>query len=249
MQLLEVDGLMGHQLLNGLNKMIIITGASKGIGRFLFSRFKELENSVIGTYNSTFTGFEDDKESYFHLDVLDVNSVERFVNEIKCKSDKIVLINCAGITYNSFAHKSDIEKWDNVIDVNVKGTFHIIRELLPLMRAQCFGRIINFSSVVTNRPTLGVSAYATSKYALIGLTKSLALENGAKSITVNAINLGYTNLGMGLIDVPKEYQELIKKQIPNNRFCEPEEVFQTVQFLIQTEYVNGAVIDINGGLI
>lgn len=229
--------------------MIIITGASKGIGRYLFTRFKELGIPVIGTYNSTLTDFEEDNDSYYQLDVLNLKSIKEFSEKIQDKSDKIVLINCAGITYNSFAHKADIDKWDNVIDVNVKGTFHVIREILPIMRTHGYGRIINFSSVVTQKPTLGISAYAASKSALIGLTKSLSIENGAKGITVNAINLGYTNLGMGVNDIPKNIQEQLKEQIPNNRFCEPEEVFQTVQFLIQTEYVNGAVIDVNGGLI
>lgn len=96
---------------------------------------------------------------------------------------------------------------------------------------------------------MGVSAYATSKAALIGLTKSLAIENGSKGITVNAINLGYTSIGMGINDIPENIQDQLKSQIPINRFCEPEEVFQTVQFIINTEYVNGAIIDINGGMI
>lgn len=233
----------------GVSKMIIITGASSGIGRYLFKRYKELGEEVIGTYNSTTTGFEEDKDSYIHLNVLDKNSVTQFSEVIKNKVYKIVLINCAGISYNSFAHKSDIEKWDNVIDVNLKGTFHIIREILPLMREAKYGRIINFSSVVAKKPTAGISAYAASKAALIGLTKSLAVENGSLGITVNAINLGYTNSGMGINDVPLIFQEQIKSQIPSKRFCEPEEVFQTIQFLVNTEYVNGADIDVNGGII
>ena len=227
--------------------MIIIIGASKGIGRFLFERFKELDLDVIGTYYSTSKGLEAYIETFHYLDILDIQSIRSFVNKIPCNN--IVLINCAGITYNSFAHKCDIELWDNVIDVNLKGIFHIIREFLPIMRVQNYGRIINFSSVVTKKPTLGVSAYAASKSAINGLTKSLAYENGSKGITVNAINLGYTNLGMGINNIPDNIQETIIKQIPNNRFCEPEEIFQTVQFLIQTEYVNGASIDINGGII
>lgn len=228
--------------------MIIIIGASKGIGRFLFTRFNELGLKVIGTYNTTHAGIEKDINNYYYLNILDVNCIRKFVSKID-SSSKIVLINCAGITYNSFAHKSDVEIWDNVIDVNVKGTFHVIREFLPIMRNQKYGRIINFSSVVAKKPTLGVSAYAASKSALNGLTKSLAFENGSKGITVNAINLGYTNLGMGVNDVPENIQEQLKEQIPSNRFCEPEEVFQTIQFLIQTEYVNGASIDLNGGII
>jgi len=229
--------------------MIIITGASSGIGRYLFTRFKELSKEVIGTFNATTTGFEEDKECYFHLNIGDYNSVTQFFKEIKYSAQNIVLINCAGITYNAFAHKSDIEKWDNVIDVNVKGTFHVIREVLPVMRENKFGRIINFASVVTQKPTMGVSAYAASKAALIGLTKSLAIENGSLGITTNTISLGYTNAGMGIHDVPHIYQEQIKSQIPSNRFCEPEEVFQTIQFLINTEYMNGAIIDLNGGLV
>ena len=228
--------------------MIIIIGASKGIGRFLYTRFKNLGSKVIGTYNSTVLGLEDDIDNYFFLNILDINCIRSFVSRIDSFSN-IVLINCAGITYNSFAHKSDVEIWDNVIDVNVKGTFHVIRELLPIMRRQNYGRIINFASVVTKKPTMGVSAYATSKAALIGLTKSLAIENGSKGITVNAINLGYTSIGMGINDIPEKIQDQLKSQIPSNRFCEPEEVFQTVQFIINTEYVNGAIIDINGGMI
>jgi NAD(P)-dependent dehydrogenase (short-subunit alcohol dehydrogenase family) len=133
--------------------------------------------------------------------------------------------------------------------VNLKGSFNVIREVLPLMREQGYGRIINFSSVVTSLPTPGISAYAASKAGLLGLTKSLAAENASKGITINAINLGYVNLGMGISDVPVAYQEKMKTQIPAGRFCEPEEVYNTVNYLIQTEYVNGTAIDINGGLI
>jgi NAD(P)-dependent dehydrogenase (short-subunit alcohol dehydrogenase family) len=230
--------------------MILITGSSKGIGRFLFTRFKQDDRQeIIGTYNSTFDGFEQDKNNYYRVDISDFNSVHNFISQIQNKLKEIILINCAGISYNSYAHKANIEKWGNVIDVNLKGTFYIIHELLPIMREQNYGRIINFSSVVTQLPTPGISAYAASKSALIGLTKSLSVENGAKGITVNVINLGYVNLGMGVNDVPEVYQEKMKSKIPSKRFCEPEEVFQTVKYLIQTEYLNGTAIDINGGLI
>jgi NAD(P)-dependent dehydrogenase (short-subunit alcohol dehydrogenase family) len=229
--------------------MIIITGASKGIGRFLFTRFKEMNEKLIGTFHSTFAGFESDKGDYYQVDISDYNSVRNFIRLIQNCLQNIILINCAGISYNAFAHKSEMEKWEKVIDVNVKGTFYMIRELLPMMREQNFGRIINFSSVVTQLPAPGISAYAASKSALLGLTKSLAVENGSKGITVNAINLGYVNLGMGINDVPEAYQEKMKNRIPSGRFCEPEEIYQTIQYLIKTEYVNGTAINISGGLI
>ena len=229
--------------------MVIITGASKNIGKFLFNRFKQEGVSVVGTYNSTFGGTEDNMDNYYQVDISNYEEVRQFISRIQNKLEKIILINCAGISYNSFAHKADINKWNDVIDVNLKGTFYLIHELLPVMREQGFGRIINFSSVVAKLPTPGISAYAASKAGIIGLTKSLAVENGSKGITVNAINLGYVSMGMGVNDVPTAYQEKIKMQIPSNRFCEAEEIYSTIQYLINTEYVNGAAIDINGGLI
>jgi NAD(P)-dependent dehydrogenase (short-subunit alcohol dehydrogenase family) len=229
--------------------MIIITGASKGVGRYLFTRFKEDGLKVLGTFNSTTLGLEDDMQYYNKVDVADYNAVSEMIASFKDSLSQIVLLNCAGISYNSFAHKADIEKWNQVIDVNLKGSFNFIHELLPVMREQNYGRIINFSSVIATLPTPGVSAYAASKAGLIGLTKSLAAENASKGITVNSINLGYVNLGMGINDVPLAYQIKMKAQIPAGRFCEPEEIYNTVKYLIETEYVNGTAIDINGALI
>lgn len=229
--------------------MIIITGASKGIGRFLFSEFKKDGFSVIGTYNSTVDGLDDDLDSYYKVDVSNFEEVEKWISLLNRSLTDIVLINCAGVSYNSFAHKADIEKWKKVIDVNLIGSFNVIHEILPIMREQNYGRIINFSSVLAKLPTLGVSAYAASKSGLIGLSKALAVENGSKGITVNAINLGYVSLGMGVNEVPELLQEKLKMDIPSGRFCQPEEVYSTVKYLINTEYVNGTAIDINGGII
>lgn len=226
----------------------IITGASRSIGKYLRKSFQDRGCKVIGTYHQTIEDITQQAD-YYQVDIADYKAVQQWIQHIKNNLDKIVLINCAGISYNAFAHKADMDAWEKVIDVNVKGTFHVIRELLPIMREQGYGRIINFSSVVAHLPTPGVSAYAASKAALLGLTKSLAVENASKGITVNAINLGYVAIGMGVNDVPPAYQEKIKSQIPSGRFCSPEEILQTVDYLINTEYINGTAIDINGGLI
>lgn len=228
--------------------MIIITGASKNIGRYLFKCFKERGERVIGLYNSTLCGFDEDKTDYFRVDISDYSSVENFVNGIKDELKDIVLVNCAGMSYTGFAHKADIEKWQKVIDVNLIGTFNITRALLPYMREQGFGRIINFSSVVAVKSTPGVSAYAASKAGLIGLTKSLSVENASKGITVNAINLGYVSIGMGVEEVPEAYRQKMMDSIPTGRFCNPKEILNTVDYLINTEYINGADININGGV-
>ena len=229
--------------------MYIVTGASRNIGRYLFSKLKEKGEEVIGFYNSTSQGFEEDIDEYYKVDISDYNSIEEWVNANRTKLSHIILVNCAGLSYTGFAHKAEIDKWQRVIVVNLIGTFNLIRALLPIMRAEGFGRIINFSSVVAVKPTPGVSAYAASKAGLIGLTKSLAIENASKGITVNAINLGYVSIGMGVEEVPPTFQEQIKNSIPNGRFCSPNEIYNTVQYLVETEYITGADININGGLL
>jgi NAD(P)-dependent dehydrogenase (short-subunit alcohol dehydrogenase family) len=229
--------------------MIIITGASKNIGRYLFTRFKEKGEQVIGTYNTSTHGLDEDFEFYYKVDVSDYKSVKYWIESIQQKLDNIILINCAAISYNAYAHKADVEKWQEVINTNLLGTYYVIHELLPFMRLQNYGRIINMSSVVAQLPTPGVSAYAASKSAFWGLSKSLAVENGSKGITVNSINLGYVNLGMGINEVPLAYQEKMKAMIPSGKFCNPEEIFSSVMFFIENTYANGDVINLNGGMI
>lgn len=228
--------------------MIIITGASKNIGKYLYERYK-LDNLVFGTYLSTKPIDLETDHQLFQVDVSNYESVFQFSQIIKDQLSDITLINCAGISYNAFTHKSDPLLWKKVIDTNLLGTYHMIRAFLPTMREQNFGRIINFSSVVAQKGTPGVSAYAASKSALWGLTRSLAQENGSKGITINTINLGYVNLGMGIEQVPEAYQQIIKDQIPSKQFCTPDDILRTVEFLRQTTYINGTSIDLNGALI
>lgn len=224
--------------------MIVIIGASKGIGKFLFDKYSLRNETVIGTFNSTPV----ELKNFYKVDTTDFKSVSAWIEIIKPELENITLINCAGITYNSFAHKSDMEKWNEVIDVNLIGTFNCIRTILPIMRSQKYGRIINFSSVIAARGTIGVSSYAASKSALWGMSKSLAQENGALNITINNINMGYSKLGM-IAQVPIENLESLIKQIPAGKLCEPEDIFLTVNYLKECSYINGASIDLNGGLI
>ena len=228
--------------------MILITGASKGIGNFLLKEFYKNVYSVSGTYHSTIPD-NDYLGILTKVDITDIQSISSWIDSLKTDLKNIVLINCASTSYTVFAHKSEISKWKKVIDVNLIGTFNVIWYLLPFMRDQGYGRIINFSSVVAQLPTPGVSAYAASKSALWGMSKSLAAENGSKGITINSINMGYANIGMGINDVPKEFQQQVKLRIPSANFCEPEVIFKTIKYLIEADYMNGASIDLNGGLI
>jgi len=224
--------------------MIIIIGASRGIGKYLFEKFKSLGYPVLGTFNTTFS----DSKGLSKVDVTEFKQVSEWIEKEKNQIDNITLINCAGVSYNSFAHKSDPAIWKNVIEVNLIGTYNCIRAILPIMRTQKYGRIINFSSVVAKKGTHGISAYAASKSALWGMTKSLAVENAALNITINNINMGYSSLGM-IDQVPKDFLDSIIKQIPVNKLCEPDDIFRTVNYLIECNYITGSSIDLNGGLV
>ncbi len=225
--------------------MVIITGAARGIGKYLFEYF-DRKGQVLGLCHSSDEG----NDRLSKVDIRDYARVDQWKNTISSDLPKeVVLINCAGISYSGFAHKCDIEAWQNVIQTNLSGTFNVIRAFLPLMRDRGYGRIINFSSVVAQKGVPGTSAYAASKAGLWGLAKALAAENACKGITVNNLNLGYSEIGMGLTEISPAHRIALFKQIPAGRFGAPGEILSAVELLIQNEYINGASIDINGALV
>ena len=226
--------------------MIIITGASGGIGKYLLMKYLNNNIEVVGLYNSTVPD-NNYLDHYFKVDITNIKDIDIFIESIKDKLSNIVLVNCAGTNYNKFAHKADLIKWSYVINVNLIGTFNMIHRVLGKMRKDNYGRIINLSSIVAQTPTPGASAYAASKAALWGLTRSIAVENGEKNITINNLNLGYFNTGI-INEVPSEYLKQIIEKIPTGQLGDPKVVYDAVEFLINNEYINGTSIDINAGL-
>ena len=225
--------------------MILITGASSGIGKFLFEKFINSGEKVYGTYLNSPPPVRF-KDLFTSVDVSNYESVNNWISALP-KDPEIVLINCAGINYNSFAHKADVDNWKRVIDVNLTGTFNVIRATLPLMRDNHYGRIINLSSVVSQMGVPGTSAYAASKAGLSGLVKTISKENASKGITINNLNLGYFDLGI-IREIPDEMKEKIKGTIPNKEFGQAGDIYTTILSLIDTPYINGTSIDINGAL-
>jgi acetoacetyl-CoA reductase/3-oxoacyl-[acyl-carrier protein] reductase len=225
--------------------MILITGASRGIGKFLFKKFTDKNETVFGTYMNT-----EPEEEYLDLfcrvSIEDIDSVDRWIKSI-VNLNKIILINCAGINYNCFCHKSDINLWKKVIDVNLIGTYNVIKTILPHMRKDNYGRIINLSSIVAQAGVPGTSAYAASKSGLWGLTRVIAKENASKGITINNLNLGYFNIGI-IEQVPEEFQSELKEKIPTHKFGDPINIYNSITNLINSPYINGTSIDINGAL-
>jgi len=226
--------------------MIIITGASRGIGQFLLEQFDSAGEEVIGTYNSTLPS-DDRKAKYFKIDLNNFKAVRDWIGDIIQGHQNLTLINCAGVNYNAFAHKADIDAWKKVIDLNLIGLANIIMAILPAMRANQWGRIINMSSVVAQVGVPGTSAYAASKAGLWGMTRSVAVENAKLGITANNLNLGYFNIGM-INEVPLEFQNAIKGRIPTGEFGSPDDIYESVKYIINTPYLNGTSIDVNGGI-
>lgn len=228
-------------------KKIFITGASHGIGEFLLKSFSSnTDYKVYGTYSSTQPTELLDK--YAKVDIGDDGAVHNWINSNASGLDEIILINCAGINYNALARKADIEQWRNVIEVNLIATFNVISKVLPLMYEKKYGRIINFSSVVAQIGIMGTSAYAASKSALWGMTKSIAAENAAHGITINNLNLGYMAVGMTIKDVPEKYHSDILNKIPCHEFGSSNNILNAINYLIDSPYTNGSSIDINGGM-
>ena len=224
-------------------KNILIAGGSGGLGSQL-APLLEGDNVILhyNTHEPETDGFK------VRADITKPEEVERMVDEIIGKYGTIdVLINATGVSINGFAHKMTYEDWKTVIDVNLVGAFNLIRAVLPHMRNNNYGRIITISSVVFQRPVLGTSAYSASKAAQIGLTRTVALENVNKGITCNCIALGYFNAGI-LYDIPENLREEIRKAIPMQRFGEVRELFRTIRYLIDDEYITGQVISQNGGI-
>lgn len=230
--------------------MIIITGVSGGIGKYLLGQFLEqTDEQIVAMYNNTepLFNYENPKLVYIKADLTSESEVGQIVNEHFKIASNIKLIHCAGLSHNSMLHKTQVENWRKVFAVNLDSAFILTKYLLPIMREQSFGRIIFFSSIVPQIGVVGTASYSASKSGLWGLMKALVKENASKGITCNTLNLGYFNIGM-IKDVPETILNEIIKTIPSQKLGEPIDIFNAVKFIISSDYLTGAQIDINGGL-
>ena len=160
-----------------------------------------------------------------------------------------ILVNNAGIVKDKSFVKMTSEMWDDVISVNLTGTFNCTKAVIDGMLERRYGRIVNISSVIGRMGNRGQANYAASKAGIIGLTQTLAKEFADKGITVNAVAPGFIGTDM-LKSVPANIMEKILAQIPMRRLGRPEEIASAVTYLVSPEagYITGQVIDVNGGL-
>ena len=227
---------------------ILIAGASRGIGKYLADKLASDGYMVYGSYNQTKPD-ENSNVEFCKVDTTVAEEVKSWIRGISFnKEDKIVLINCVGANYNAMLHKSDADEWEKAFDVNLMGAYYLSKSILPVMRENGFGRIIFLSSVVPKIGVPGTSAYSAAKAALWGLSKTIAIENAKKNITANCINLGYFDIGM-ISDVPENMLEQIKNQIPKGNLGDPGNIYNTIGYLIKSDYITGTQVDLNGGLV
>ena len=223
--------------------MIVLTGASGGIGKEMLRGLSEID-SVIGIYNKS-TPSEDifEKISLQQFDLTNEEDIDIFVEKNRSVLKDITLVHAAGTAKDSLTINHRKEDWENVVDVNLKANFLLTKALIPLMVKQKWGRLINFSSIRTAKGTV---SYATTKHGLLGMSKVLAREYSKFNITSNSFILGAFNTGM-FQSLSKKAKEEMIEQIPSKTLGEVDNIVNAIKFVIDSPFVNGSSIIIDGG--
>ncbi len=240
------------------NRVAIITGGTAGIGAATAIRFAQEGAKVILWARNAERGkaFVEKMKGMgleAEFDAIDSSNYEAVCEAAKRVNDKYgkidILINNAGITNDSTLKKMTIEQWQQVIDINLSGSFYCIKAITPYMLEKGYGRIVNASSVVALYGNFGQTNYVATKAGLIGMTKTLARELGKKGITVNAVAPGFIETDM-VAKMPENVLDGMRAKVPVGRLGQPEEIASAYLFLASEEaaYINGATLSVDGGM-
>mgnify|MGYP000380790708 FL=1 len=240
-------------------KCAVITGASRGIGKCIATKFaKEGANIVINYRNNEEEALKVKQELedlgsqvlVVKADVSELEQAENLIKEAKKEFGRVdILVNNAGITKDNLIIRMKEEDFDSVIKTNLKGAFNCLKAVTPIMLKQKYGKIVNMASVVGVVGNPGQVNYCASKAGLIGMTKSLAKEIGSRNITVNAIAPGFIDTDMTKI-LSDDQKKKILSQIPLNKFGNVEDIANVALFLgsENSNYITGQVIHVDGGM-
>ena len=240
-------------------RVIVVTGASRGIGRAIAVELAGPGTLVIVNYNSSPDGARETgslverrggEAELRQFSVSDPDSVKKAFKEILDKHRRIdVLVNNAGIAKDNLLALMKPSEWDEVMNTNLKGAFLCAQAVVKPMMRQRFGRIVNVTSVVGVIGNPGQCNYSAAKAGIIGFTRSLAREIISRNITVNAVAPGFIETDMTLA-LPEKAREVLLTQIPAARYGAPEDVAAAVSFLASDAagYITGQVIHVNGGM-
>ncbi|MGY5240270.1 3-oxoacyl-[acyl-carrier-protein] reductase [Clostridium tertium] len=242
------------------DKNAIVTGGTRGIGREIARTLAQNGANIAinyRKYNEEVESLIEELKSFgvkvvaCKCDVSNEEEVINFIKEVKDKFESIdILVNNAGITKDGLIIRMSEKDFDDVIDVNLKGTFNTTKAVSSIMVKQRYGKIINISSVVGVAGNAGQCNYAASKAGVIGFSKSVARELAARNINVNVIAPGYINTDMTSVLLDRVKEEVIKT-IPMKKIGEPKEIANLVLFLSSnlSNYITGQVINVDGGMV
>ncbi len=243
-----------------MSKSALITGATRGIGKAIALELADQGYDIAINYRTANEELEKLKNEIetkgvqcvlVYGDVSKFEDCENIVKNVTEKLEKIdVLVNNAGITKDGLILRMKKEEFQQVIDINLTGTFNMTRNVIPYMMKQRSGRIINMASVVGITGNAGQTNYAASKAGIIGFTKSLAKEVASRNILVNAIAPGFIETDMTNV-LADQVKENILNQIPLKRMGTANEVAKLVKFLSSedSKYITGQVINVDGGMV
>jgi 3-oxoacyl-[acyl-carrier protein] reductase len=235
------------------SKIILVTGASRGIGRAIAEELSK-ENIVIANYNKSeefAKRLQEQNENIdiFKADVSNRAEVKKMIDYIIEKYGKIdVLVNNAGIDQEKMFQDITDEDWDNIIKVNLYSVFCTTQETLKYMLEKKNGCIINISSIYGINGGSCATAYSATKAGIDGITKSLAKELGPSNIRVNSVAPGCINTDMNSYLTEQDWN-LIKEETPLGTIGEGIDIAKCVKWLVEDKFTTGQVISVNGGIV
>jgi len=237
----------------------LVTGASRGIGRAVACKLAASGAHVLVNFVRNRAAAEETlrlihdtagRAELAQFDVADTPAVHSTVSGFLDRLGRCdILVNNAGLTIDTLVLRLKDDDWDQVMAVNLRGTFTCTKAVLRSMVRARYGRIVNMTSVIASMGNAGQAAYAAAKAGIIGFTKSMAREVGGRNITVNAVAPGFIDTDM-VTRLPEVTRSEYLKLIPVGRLGTAEEVADAVAFLVRPEsgYITGQVLGVNGGL-
>ena len=233
------------------NKTVLITGGVRGIGMGIAKKFFERDAYVIitGTGRSKLSDTFTQYNEVWDLDILSEKSMMEFSSKVANIRNLDILINNAGINIIEDIENLKYENWEKVLSVNLTGPMRIIKSALPSMKSCKNAKIINVSSIWGVIGKEKRNSYAASKFGLIGLTKTLALDLAKYNILVNAVAPGFTMTDLTRKSLSKSEMDKLCEEIPIKRFADISEIANLILFLASdlNTYITGQTIVIDGG--
>ncbi|WP_199063142.1 3-oxoacyl-ACP reductase FabG [Serratia sp. ASV30] len=236
-------------------KIVLVTGASRGIGRAIAELFVARGAKVIGTATSesgaeAISSYLGEKGKGYMLNVVDAQSIDNVLTSIRAEFGEIdILVNNAGITRDNLLMRMKDDEWQDILDTNLTSVFRLSKAVMRAMMKKRFGRIISIGSVVGTMGNAGQANYAAAKAGLIGFSKSLAREIASRGITVNVVAPGFIETDMTRA-LTEDQRAGILTQVPASRLGEAKEIASAVAFLASDEasYITGETLHVNGGM-